>query len=119
MASADVSVRARYFIGGAKVGETITIGFGVQAEIRKQYAERRRVGVELAIEDLIIEVKSEDTDKTCSLFSYGDRFYNIRGDGHTEADGGFYLWYIIGVTDPETSPCRHNPIQRDPGMRLD
>lgn len=115
----DQSVRARYFIGGAAVGETITIGFGVKAEIRKQYATGSKVGIELVIEDLIIEVKSDDIDQTCSLFSYGDLFYNIRGDGSQKADGGTYLWYVVEVTDPETSPCRNNPVQRDPGMRLD
>jgi hypothetical protein len=112
-------ITARYFIGGAKIGDKIRLGFGVQATIRDQYHKLNVIYLELVIEDLIIEIRSDDTEETCSLVEFDGRFFNIRGDGSLLQDGDTYLQYVLGVTDPETSPCRMHCVQRDPGMRLD
>lgn len=113
---------AQYFIGGASLGEKIRIGFGIDATLRKQYNNLARggdVGIDLSIEGLIIPVRSSDREQNCSLFSFGDNFYNIRGDGYTNSHDGTFLRYVVGVTDPETSPCSMHALQREIEPRTD
>ena len=114
-----------YFIGGVPVGSTIVLPYQVRATLREQEVTSDGVArIVLVIEELLIEVRSDDTLDTCSLFSYGDTFYNIQGTGKqgigkSKRSEGAFLQYRMGVTDPTCSPCRGHPVQRDLGMRLD
>ena len=111
-----------YLLGSSRPGDELKLTPSIYATLRDQYDGSRTgeyVGIELVIGDLIIAVRSTDTEDTCSLFDVGETFYNIQGTGYTKKGDRVYLEYVVGVTDPTVSPCRDHPVQHDPGMRLD
>lgn len=117
-----MNTRGQYFIGGVADGQVITLPHNIRAVVRSQFdrtAMGKGVGIELAIEDLVVRVRSGDSESDCSLFAHEGKHYNIQGTGYSLRSDGTFLQYVIGITDPETSPCRGKCMQHDLGMRLD
>ena len=110
-----MEISGQYRIGSVQDGQVITLANGVRATIRSQFDQ----GIDLIVEDLIVRVRSSDTESDCSLFVSEGKYYNIRGHRCSSNEEGKYLFYLIGTTDPETSPCRGKCMQRDVGTRLD